>query len=253
MKELIAIENNGGIETVNARNLHEKLGVSRDFSNWIKDRIEKYDFQEGQDYMKIDSPNLANQTGRGGDRRSIDYFLSIDMAKELSMVENNSQGRLIRRWFIEREKQASMITANPTNTMSVTQWALELAIKVLQPDAVGRLTMTRKALEVIGADTRILPDYAPSEGIAKSATELLKGIGSAMSAKTFNQKVAAMGLLENMTRQSSNGGIKQFWHVTEAGQAYGKNAVSPHNPKETQPLWYESSFAELYGRVEAVK
>ena len=73
---------------VNARELYIWLKVGRDFSNWIKDRIEKYDFREGKDFFKVipykevkqakifDSPNLANQKSkRGGDVRSIEYIL----------------------------------------------------------------------------------------------------------------------------------------------------------------------------------
>ena len=87
------------IKTVSARDLHSHLEVGKDFSTWIKNRIEKYDFIENQDFI-IDSPNLGNQTeGRGGDRRSIEYHITLDMAKELSMVENNEQGRLARHRF----------------------------------------------------------------------------------------------------------------------------------------------------------
>lgn len=98
------------IPTVNARDLHRVLKVGRDFSNWIKDRIEEYGFVEGQDFIKFDSPKLANQngmkSGRGGDRRSIDYHVSFDMAKELGMVEKSPIGRAIRLYFIRKEAEA---------------------------------------------------------------------------------------------------------------------------------------------------
>lgn len=97
-----------------ARDLHSFLAVGRDFSTWVKDRIEQYGFTEGEDFSSVlanrgafDSPNRGNQTsGRGGDRRSIDYHLTLDMAKELAMVENNDQGRQVRRYFITMERQA---------------------------------------------------------------------------------------------------------------------------------------------------
>lgn len=93
-----------------ARDLHQFMQVGRDFSTWIKDRIEQYGFVEGEDFTPVStfgSPNRGNQTGgRGGDRRSIDYHLTLDMAKELAMVENNDQGRQVRRYFIAMERQA---------------------------------------------------------------------------------------------------------------------------------------------------
>jgi phage anti-repressor protein/phage antirepressor YoqD-like protein len=110
MKELIHVSErtigDGSVQSVNARELHLFLEVGKDFSTWIKDRIEQYSFAEGQDYAIFDSPELGNQTSRGGDRRSKLYAISIDMAKELSMVERNEKGKQARQYFIECEKQA---------------------------------------------------------------------------------------------------------------------------------------------------
>lgn len=98
------------IQTVNARDLHRALEVGKDFSTWIKDRIEEYGFIEGQDFVKFGSPKLGNQSGmksgRGGDRRSTDYHVSFDMAKELGMVERTPIGRAIRLYFIRKEEEA---------------------------------------------------------------------------------------------------------------------------------------------------
>lgn len=71
----------------NARDLHAFLQVGRDFSNWIKNRIEQYGFEEGADFVTC-SPNLASET-HGGQNKA-DYHLTLDMAKELAMIENNS-------------------------------------------------------------------------------------------------------------------------------------------------------------------
>lgn len=86
----------------NARDLHAILQVGRDFSSWIKDRIEQYGFVEGEDY----SPVSGNRSdGRPGKQRT-DYHLTLDTAKELAMVENNERGRQVRRYFIQIEKEA---------------------------------------------------------------------------------------------------------------------------------------------------
>jgi phage anti-repressor protein len=90
------------IATVNARDLHAFLDVGRDFSNWIKDRIEKYGFTQDVDF--VSSPNLANNDFNGL-RSPIDYHLSLDMAKELAMVERNAKGKQARQYFIECERQ----------------------------------------------------------------------------------------------------------------------------------------------------
>lgn len=99
---------------IDARLLHSQLKVGRDFTNWIKYRIEEYGFEPGRDFFSaIDSPKLANQKGRGGDRRSIQIHLTLDMAKELAMVERNEVGRAIRRYFIQKEKEARGISHLP--------------------------------------------------------------------------------------------------------------------------------------------
>ncbi|MEG2780967.1 MAG: antA/AntB antirepressor family protein [Bacteroidales bacterium] len=105
--DFISITESNGQQAVSAKELYQFLEVGKDFSNWIKGRINKYQFSENEDYEKIyfDSPNLANQNKCGGDRRSIEYILSLDMAKELCMVENNKKGREARKYFIEVEKR----------------------------------------------------------------------------------------------------------------------------------------------------
>ncbi|HFP5031201.1 TPA: antA/AntB antirepressor family protein [Escherichia coli] len=88
---------------VNARDLHTFLGVGKRFASWITERIAEYGFVENQDYILV-SPNREIK-GRGGDRRSKDYHLTLDTAKETAMVERNGKGRQIRRYFIECEKK----------------------------------------------------------------------------------------------------------------------------------------------------
>ncbi|ENF3788771.1 antA/AntB antirepressor family protein [Shigella flexneri] len=94
---------NETILLVNARDLHEFLEVRRDFSTWIKNRITEYGFAVDVDYILVHQNRGIK--GRGGDRRSKDYHLTLDTAKETAMVERNEKGRQIRRYFIECEKK----------------------------------------------------------------------------------------------------------------------------------------------------
>jgi phage anti-repressor protein/phage antirepressor YoqD-like protein len=131
MNEIIKLtaQNIGGEtqQTVNARELHAFLEVGKDFSNWIKDRIEKYGFVEGIDYVKIDSPKLANQ--RGGDRRSIEYYISLSMGKEIGMVERTEKGREVRHYFIECERKLKEARQQPAidnlSKLEILQLAIE--------------------------------------------------------------------------------------------------------------------------------
>ena len=94
-----------GQQVVSARELWQFLNVGRHFNSWIKGRIEKYDFIENEDFIIV---SLITQNGvikKGGDRKSHDYILTLDMAKELAMIENNPAGRAVRRYFIQCEKK----------------------------------------------------------------------------------------------------------------------------------------------------
>ena len=98
MTELIKVQNEGGKQTANARDIWEFLESKQEFANWIKDRISKYGFSEGQDFLIILSKS-------SGGRPSKEYHVSLEMAKELSMVENTDKGREARQYFIDCEKK----------------------------------------------------------------------------------------------------------------------------------------------------
>jgi phage anti-repressor protein len=92
--------NQESVQLVDARTLHSFLEVGKVFATWITDRIKQYDFLENQDFIAI-SHNREIGHGRG----KTEYHLTLDMAKELSMVERNEKGKQARRYFIECEKR----------------------------------------------------------------------------------------------------------------------------------------------------
>ncbi|WP_421239148.1 antA/AntB antirepressor family protein [Aeromonas enteropelogenes] len=105
------------VKTVNARELHAFLTVGRDFSNWIKNRIAEYGFIDGLDYVVFAK---SGENPLGG-RPQKEYALSLNMAKELAMVERNDEGRRARRYFIDCE--TLLITVAPElNQMALEQW-----------------------------------------------------------------------------------------------------------------------------------
>ena len=100
--------------TVDARTLHEVLEVKRDFSTWIKGRIGKYSFKENEDFVIFTKSGENSERGRN----SIEYRLSVNMGKELAMVENNERGRMVRRYFIECERRLMENPAPSLPTLS---------------------------------------------------------------------------------------------------------------------------------------
>ncbi|NOR70978.1 MAG: hypothetical protein GQ532_14995, partial [Methylomarinum sp.] len=96
------------VRSVNARALHQFLEVGKDFATWIKDRINTYQFTRDIDFTPL--PNSGERMDKGvqgfipGLNR-IDYLLTLDMAKELAMLERSEKGRQVRKYFIAIEKQ----------------------------------------------------------------------------------------------------------------------------------------------------
>ena len=103
--ELMPVRVNNNEIIVDSLELHRRLRVGSEHRHWIRRRISEYGFEEGKDFFveKFSVSNLIRKTGSGGQKTP--YFLTLDMAKELAIVERNEIGRKIRRYFIEVEKR----------------------------------------------------------------------------------------------------------------------------------------------------
>lgn len=102
MNELIkVVVNEKQEQTVSARELHEKLGILKDFTSWFKYQAEKIGLIENEDYCLL--TNFGEQNGSGGHNK-IDYIVPIDVAKHLTMISGGEKAYEIRRYFIEVEK-----------------------------------------------------------------------------------------------------------------------------------------------------
>lgn len=169
MQELIKINKNSqGVKTVNARDLHEFLESGRKFSDWIKQRIESYGFIENEDFTVHKFVN--------GRATQIDYYISIDMAKELSMVENNDKGKLARRYFIEMEKQAKALSVPQTFAQA--------------------LRLAAEQQEKIEEQNRLLLEQKPKVEFATAVLGSSDVIDIGSVAKTLNRGVGRNTLFE---------------------------------------------------------
>lgn len=116
IRELVPIEERNGQQAVNARHLYGWLEVKKDFSDWMKAQIIRCDLVENQDF-EVFPQKVENS--KGG-RPSTEYALSLDAAKEISMMSQTEKGKQARRYFIECER----IAKNPIASLSRKQLAL---------------------------------------------------------------------------------------------------------------------------------
>lgn len=239
---LLPINEQNGQRAVNARDLHSFLGSKQQFADWIKTRINQYGFIENQDYVILASENY--EASWGGKNR-VEYALTIDMAKELSMVERSDKGKQARRYFIACEKGLKSL-AKPVRKPTITPTKIKASIEWIKGvSEILNLNDSSKhlLLEKIAKPLELpLPAYTKSKGIVKSASELLKG--SNMTIRQFNQKMIEKGFLTELERKAAVG-YKTFKSLTIKGLDYGENMVNPHNPTSTQPVYYEEKFNQL--------
>lgn len=105
MNELIKITTNeSGNQVVSARELHKFLEIETRFNDWIS-RMMGYGFVENVDYQVL----LKNEYNLSGGRPSTDYALTLDTAKEISMIQRSEKGKQARQYFIECEKRLKEI------------------------------------------------------------------------------------------------------------------------------------------------
>lgn len=98
MNEVINV--NLDTETVSARELYESIGSTERFANWFERQLQ-FGFEENIDFTSVKSFTLVNN---GAKREIDDYQLSIDMAKQICMVQKTEKAKEVRQYLINLEK-----------------------------------------------------------------------------------------------------------------------------------------------------
>lgn len=148
MNELFNVTTNGDKLTLSARELHKELNVTDRFTRWFE-RMGEYGFEENIDFTSVKSSTLVNN---GATRELQDYQITLDMAKEIAMLQRNEKGKQIRKKLIELEKAWN----SPEKVMAR---ALDIAHKTIANLQIENEEMKPKAIfadAVATSDTSIL-------------------------------------------------------------------------------------------------
>jgi anti-repressor protein len=157
MNELIPINYEGEQPTVSARELHTGLEITDRFSRWFE-RMSAYGFSEGNDFTSVKSSTLVNN---GAEREITDYRISIDMAKQICMIQRSEKGRQYRQYFLDLEKAWN-------TPEQIFARALKMADQTIE-----KLKDTNKSLvEKIEADR---PKTIFADAVSTSHTSILIG------------------------------------------------------------------------------
>lgn len=145
MSGLIPLTTTGeGVQAVMGRDLHHFLEVTTRYNDWMSRLIEKYGFGEGQDYV-LKNEYVPGSNGRQYEQ--VNHILTLDMAKELSMVQNNSKGRQARQYFIECERRANA-PLSELDEAQLVQRAIQVQYQKIQRLEAENLAMLPKAAYV---------------------------------------------------------------------------------------------------------
>lgn len=103
MNELITVNYDNEQPTVSARELHDFLEVGADFSHWFP-RMCEYGFEQGRDFNPVKFDRVRFEGNREVKRTVDDAEITIDMAKELCMLQRNDKGKQARQYFLQLER-----------------------------------------------------------------------------------------------------------------------------------------------------
>lgn len=235
MNELIKVDFSGDKLAVSARELHEFLGVGSEYSHWFK-RMCEYGFTEGEDFSSF----LTESTGG---RPAQDAALSIDMAKEICMIQRNEKGKLARQYFLALEKdwnspekvmaRALRIADKRIQSLEVEKKALAVENEAMQPKALfaDSLAASKNSI-LIGELAKLLKQNGVEMGQnrlfhwMRSHGYLIRRHGTDYNMPT--QKAMEQGLFEiketAISHSDGHTSVNKTPKVTGKGQQYFVNA-----------------------------
>ena len=249
--QLIAITqqtiNDVPVQAVNARELHAHLESSQQFGNWITGRIDQYGFIEGVDYV------INKIINNLGGRPTIEYHITLDMAKELAMVERNAKGKQARQYFIACEKEVKSMPSSKARlpspereSISIFKLALSMTKMIAKEQGLkgnqAILSADKAAINITGISALALVGQthllADQRGLTFTPTEL--GKDRNISAQSMNKLLASSGL------QTANA---SSWEPTALGLQHcewldtGKKSSSGTPVKQLK--WFASACDHL--------
>ena len=223
MTELIKITTNeSGSQVVSARELHQFLEITTPISMWMPRMIE-YGFEEGVDYEAINI--FVNASNNIGGTNKKDWALTLDTAKEISMIQRTEKGKLARQYFIECEKKLRDVVSNQ-----------QLYIPKTLPEALrayaDEVEKNEKLIDEIKVKNVLIAEYEPKvtyyDQILSSVdtitiTQIAKDYG--MSAQELNKLLHEQGIQYKQNKQ---------WIL------YQKYAKLGYTKSKTVPITYKN-------------
>lgn len=235
MNELIKVDFSGTKPAVSARELHQFLEIGTKFQDWFP-RMREYGFTEGEDFNFLKIERVQTEGNRMVSRTVEDAALSIDMAKEICMIQRNKKGKIARQYFLALERDWN----SPEKVMARALQIADQKIKALEKDQEVNRPKVLFADSVTASKTSILvgelAKLLKQNGVdigqnrlfhwLRSNGFLIRRQGTDYNMPT--QRAMEMGLFEiketSITHADGHTSVNKTPKVTGKGQQYFVNA-----------------------------
>ena len=189
MNELIKVNYTSNRPTVSARDLHEFLEVGADYRHWFP-RMCEYGFVKGQDFNPVIFDRVQDEGGRMVSRTVEDAQLTIEMAKEICMLQRNEKGKIARQYFIQLEKDWN----SPERVMAR---ALQIAEQTLSE------LKTENAQQ-----KQLLAEYSPKASYYDVVLQTKDALSTSQIAKDYGKSAKWLNaMLHDLGVQYNQGGV----------------------------------------------
>ena len=255
MNELIPLTERDGVQAVMGRDLHNFLEVKSNYREWFP-RMVEYGFTEGQDYT---SKNRRVQDSLGREREATDHITSLDMAKEISMIQRTEKGKQARAYFLECERRVkSSVPAIPQTYAEALRAAADNAERAERAELEAAQNAKRLELaapKIAKAEAHSgVSEWKNRQNFYREVQQWGDLKGADIKQASVRILLSRKGLLISGNRQDSgqitrqavrNGWGKNEKGVSETGHAFTRPLLSPKG-QDIAWKWITESFA-AYG------
>ncbi|WP_171313672.1 antA/AntB antirepressor family protein [Enterococcus cecorum] len=212
--ELIKITTSeNGEQLVSGRELYEFLGVKTPYTQWFGDMC-KYGFVENVDFIALSELSEKNEGSRLVKRTIINHAMTLDMAKEISMIQRTEKGKQARQYFIQVEKEYKEIQRKLPNTREAIQQLLLQGVEEVNQ----RVDIMEERLSNVEENAKL--DTGDYNVISKRVKKRVYEV-----ARAYGLNVKQSKLLSPLFKDI-NGGIKRIANVDARTQLCKKHYQS---------------------------
>lgn len=207
MNELFNVTTNGDKLTLSARELYKELNIAGRFSRWFE-QMSEYGFEENVDFTSVQNCTVVNN---GATRELQDYRITLDMAKEIAMLQRNEKGKEIRRKLIELEKawnSPEKVMARALDIAHKTIANLQIENEEMKPKAIfADAVATSDSSILVGQEAKLISQSGCKMGQNRFFAWLRENGYLCSKGENYNmptQKSREMDLIEIKIRTVTN-------------------------------------------------